>query len=181
MSQHSLLAGCCCSQMKPFVVPQLSEKAQFCSEKNLLSTHYPLHFLPFSSLQVMTRDPGHFLNCWAAIFLTLRSCCWQPCSGSLFQFSVQVHFPEEEMICFSSLSHLWVIVKMSQCIIWVYPRLPAGHPGCLLCWKKHMESLKTRAKVLISDLGSGLVFPNGLIWACGAVRVLKLNVLCNKE
>lgn len=91
--------------MRVFVISQLPEKAPFCTEKNLLSRHYQLHFLPFSSLQVMTRDTGHFLNCWAVIFPTLRSCCWQPCSGSLLQFSVKVHFPGEAMICFSSLSY----------------------------------------------------------------------------
>lgn len=42
-------------------------------------------------------------------------------------------------------------MKISQCFISVYPRLPAGQAGCLPCWKKHMESLKTGAKVVISD------------------------------
>lgn len=148
-----LLAGCCCSQMRPFVIPQLSEKAQFCTEKNLLSRHYQLHFLPFSSLLVMTRDPDHFLNCWAVIIPTLRSHCWQPCSGFLLQFSVEVHFPGEEIICFSSLSHTWGFVQTSQCIILVYPRLAAGQTGCLPCCQKNTESLKTRAKMVISDHG----------------------------
>lgn len=59
------------------------KKALFYTEKNLPPGHYHLNFLPFPSLQVMTRDPDHFRNCWGVIFPTLRSCCWQLHSGCL--------------------------------------------------------------------------------------------------
>lgn len=152
--------------MRPFV--QLPEKKPSLTlQRTRLSGHYHLNFLPFPSLQVMTRDPEHFLNCQGVSdFPHFKILLLATLLRLSFTSSLKNPFPGGVTICISPFSHMWVSLKLSQCMIPFYPRLAECQSGFLSekpCWKEHMGPVKPWPKsVIVRWLNLGFVFKSSV-------------------
>lgn len=143
------------------------KKAQFDTAKNSLSGHYHLNFLPFPSLQVMTRVPKHFINCWGVSdFPHFKILLLATLLRLSFTSSLKNPFPEGVIIYISPFSHIWVTLKLSQCMVPFYPRLAVCQSGFLSgkpCWKEHTGPVKPWPKsVIVRWLNLGFVFKSSV-------------------
>lgn len=114
----------------------------------------------------MTRAPGHFLDGWAVIFPTLhlaQALCYRSQLKSISQ--------GRKLFASVPLPHVGRC-EISQCLIWVCPRLQQGSLAAFPAGRAHGIA-KNRGQSGIADHGIWAHFPNGASWACGAVRALR--------